>query len=1474
MAQINRIRVNNVKYNFGTQFYDDFVMRFSGKNTIYDLANGGGKSVLMLLLLQNMIPNCTLDDKQPIEKLFRSGNGNTTIHSLVEWKLDACDIRNGFKYMTTGFCARKGRDQGEEADSNRETANIEYFNYCIFYREFGENDIRNLPLVKNGERITYNGLKSYLRDLERRDFGVEVKIFDRKGDYQNFISNYGLYESQWEIVRGINKTEGHVRTYFENNYKTTRKVVEDLLIEEIIEKSYNNRIRKDSDFNDDEEMAKTLLDIKDKLIELSKRKGEINRYDEQIALLDRFGSGLQDFKVLYSDRADIEKRLLDTLLVCRGKAADTRNQLENLLGLVEELKNKFADETKLVALAEIETEILELEKLNSLIEDTTADRNRRIEAKNRSREELYLHENAADYKDYLANKKLYDETKELINNSSTEESKALTQMAALAATKAAFVTDKTEKLTLRKSESEGKLTTLSEQYDKTIEEEQQLFGKVKISEGILQGLESEIAAINSELDELMQETGMLVADRAWELCETAREKINSTAKNISDIEKSIKDNDARNVEYMSSRVTLESNMAKLSEEESYLLHELDEASLVQEKLDKMKSVYGGIGAEQLESIMEELLYKLNRERTANEEALEKLYAYLKCIQNHELPEYDIYYSTVLDYLKNRYGENIISGREILQNMQGEKAANLLETLPQTAFSIFVREADNSYEEICQDKVLTTLNTGSFVIPVLKYSVIEDGTQPFDSEEYVAVCRNMGFLWDEAALAAEIQKTTEDISKYEETVRKNADKCQLVTEDIVFIKTVKGRKDADSIRNRLDAINREKGRITRQREAEIIKVEELNASTAQLYTALENEQTRLEELKKENLFYERTAKNNDKLQSKYQELKDNQAELAKTKKEYGLVLQKSAYEKSLLEQAQSDFDRVKEQLEEIEKDFSANYKPYMSENVQKISGLTEEETDAKMSALKKVISGEMGDISDKEKLLASYEAAMKKSADSILYRGMSMDEAQKAFEEGKMVPCSMDEMLRLKNKVAEAEKSINEADSAIDSQSAQKNRMEGSIEHGKRQYNDKYGEFVREEISNPQGYILSHRQEMSRIQEQILETENKRKNLENDNKDILFMEKDIERIIRNAGLEVPENAVVSGSLNDITTEDYEQLQKQFERLQKEEHKLQNRFTEDKQKLIDALNHLEAYELADEVRNSLIAPNGVPAVEDMVQSIQDTNECIALERDRIEKSISDMERIKDSFENRCVQICSNIRTELDRLPKLSRITLDDEVISIITLSIPYIKEEMYKDRMSVYINETIAGAETFNNPADKLKYMKNRLSWKKMFSVIVTDMNSIKLCLYKREHIKDQSRYLKYEEAVGSTGQSQGIYIQFLIAIIHYIASLNALGKDTAVIGKTIFIDNPFGAAKDVYIWEPIFKLLKTNHVQLIVPARGATPAITKMFDVNYVLGQKMVANRQQTVVVDYRSQIQAEEMEYNIMEYTQTTLDIM
>ena len=43
--------------------------------------------------------------------------------------------------------------------------------------------------------------------------------------------------------------------------------------------------------------------------------------------------------------------------------------------------------------------------------------------------------------------------------------------------------------------------------------------------------------------------------------------------------------------------------------------------------------------------------------------------------------------------------------------------------------------------------------------------------------------------------------------------------------------------------------------------------------------------------------------------------------------------------------------------------------------------------------------------------------------------------------------------------------------------------------------------------------------------------------------------------------------------------------------------------------------------------------------------------------------------------------------------------------------------------------------------------------------------------------------------------------------------------------------------------------------------------------NYILGQKMVGDRQQTVVVDYRSQVNTEDSDYNVTEFTLTTLKL-
>lgn len=1467
MPQINRIRVNNVKYNFGTQYYDDFLMRFSCKNSIYDLANGGGKSVLMLLLLQNLIPNCTLDDKQPIEKLFRTGNDNTAIHSLVEWKLDACDVKNGFKYMLTGFCARKAKESADESERNFETANIEYFNYCIFYREFGENDIKNLPLSNGKERVTYNGLKAYLRDLEKRDFGVEVKIFDRKGDYQNFISNYGLYESQWEIVRGINRTEGHVRTYFESNYKTTRKVIEDLLIEEIIEKSYNNRIRRGEE--DDSQMAKTLLDIKDKLIELAKRREDINVYDEQIALLNDFADRLESFKNIFSDKHTAEEKLITCLLMCRKKLAGEKIKSEEIETKKNELEQKAEELKRLLSVAEIETEMSELEKVDALIEETKGKKDILLHKKNDISEELRYKEAAGDYFDYIRNREKYDELKELINNSSADKAEVLKELKKLAVTKYNFITVRNEKTIREYEESNERAVKLKTELEAASADKMNIYGLMNKTQGLVEELKKETESISSGLDELMSETGIIAAVNAAAGLAEITEEISTAKSNISNLEKLLETERDKFADFRQRITECDARLSLTGEEIDRCSREIEESTELFKRLDNIKNVYGEINTVQLTGKIEKMLRNLSADIVRTGDELDTLKKYEKCIRENTLPEYEKHFNEFYEYLKKRF-DDVKSGAELLMSMNEEERFEAMKAFPQMVYAVF---ADESYDEITKDKSILRLNTGSYIIPVFKKSLFESGEIPY--ENMTVAYRDMTFMSDESKVKAELDKTADDIEKMTDRLKRLNDKYEVIEKDLYDTKYILGQADPDRLEAHIKELRENYDRLENDKRNSIESLEVIRERINGFSESLKAENEHLDKLIVTEGRVKYIKDRNDLLNEKYVSLKEAESKLKDYNREYANIAKKTEY----LESEFKDSDRIrkalKEELDKTEQDFEQKFKAYYDDSTSPYTGMSEEEIDARAGALRKIISEEMGEMADKERLLATYESAMKKALDNLKYNALTLEAAKEAKDRGLLSESTVEERLEMKGRLAKVTDELQILEESINSEQTHRSRIEGSVWHGQKLYEEKYGEFVRENINNPQAYILTARHEISEITGKILSAGKELKALEEANRDALLMEKDITRIVKNAGLEVADNAVLQDDsvMQDFSAEEYELIQKQYEKICREEQKRKNVFLEEKQKLADSLNSLKAYELAGEIKRSLDVPSDIADVDAMIRGLKDTNDCIALERDNIEQGISDMQRIKESFEERCIQICSNIRTELERLPKLSRISLDDEIISMITLSVPYVKEELYRDRMSVYINETVSCAETLSTPEEKLKYIKGQLSWKKLFSVIVTDMNSIKLCLYKREHIKDRSRYLRYEEAVGSTGQSQGIYIQFLIAVINYISNINAAGRDTGATGKTIFIDNPFGAAKDVYIWEPIFKLLKTNHVQLIVPARGATPAITRMFDVNYILGQKMVGDRQQTVVVDYRSQADMDEMDYQIMEFEQTTLNL-
>lgn len=1496
MPQINRVRVNNVKYNFGTQFYDDFVMRFNGKNTIYDLANGGGKSLLMLLILQNLIPNCTLDEKQPIEKLFRGNGGNTTIHSLVEWKLDPCYMKENFKYMTTGFCARKGRSgttddsdgvgssaglgySVQESGATKDTSSVEYFNYVIFYREFGDHDIRNIPLSNGDERITYNGLKTYLRELEKKDFGVSVRIFERKGDYQKFISEYGLYESEWEIVCGINKTEGHVRTYFETNYKTSRKVVEDLLIEEIIQKSFNNKLGVE---NDEGEMARTLLDIKDKLVELSKKHSEMNGYDGQVAAMKEFSKQLVTFEDLYSKKENLKKQLYDMLIASKINLRANQDKYDKLVGNLTHMRKEMSDEQRLISTAQILGEQQSLDEIRILLEETMQRKEKLEELTKEMRTQLIYKETANDYKEYLEYTKQYDEIKQTIDNRLRDHSDVLNELKVIALVK--FEKDKValEKLEEQIDEADKELIASKSYLSKLDLSERNSDRNAAVLESKAAILEKEIVKDEATLRKLMEGGLVIVAENAETAIAETYTRLESLNLQMQEVQTDCSEYVLKLENCRNKLNKVDAGMEMLTEEMVDLATNTSKEESVQKRVDSLSKVYN-------ETDMKSLLNSIITIYKNDLKEIDELESKQKRLKEYETDlaagtyRFDgKQYRQVKEYLMRHYGEDVVDGQTWYSHLNAGQKRDIFKRAPFVRYGFVIK---NDFERIKLDTTLQSFNHSSYIVPILSENILIDMKLEVNSELVRFATKDLEFLNDEAKVEAELQSAKEEIENLELKIAKLKDRTSLIWEDYEFVLCyTKNSMDAnDNQGARLKKAEYQLGKLNEEKNSVLAHIEKLEDR----YTEKKIERKACEDLIKEledSVFDLHKIKElKDRIQERYLEFNEDKQNAKEASLEY--ESSKSQLEEARLAVATTKMTAgiLLKEKSRIEEDWKNIYLPYYSEstdikNSMEYSGLTADQIESRFLGLRAVIEKETADLRDKDVLMNTYMASLQKCRNNIEYRDIVFEEAARLYESKQIYPATSSELMDSKTKLKQYNSDMSGFDKEIEAQSALMNRIEGSIEHGKKQITEKYGVFEAFGCDNPKIFVEQHKALIKKLGESIKDMENKIKSSEGIIKEVQLAEKDLERIIKNSGMIVPQNVDIFGNTNlvtsemkDINADDYEHIFKEFEAVTKSEYKKKEEFQKQKSVLVEKLNRFKSFELANEVTNSVNVPETAQKARELMENIEETNTFILLEKDRIAKGIEDMERIKDNFENRCIQTCINIKTELDRLPSLSKITMEDEVISIIGLQIPYAKEEFFKDRMSSYVNETVTGAESFKNLEERLKYIRNRLTWKKLFSVIVTDMNAIRINLYKRERIKDQSRYLKYEEAVGSTGQSQGIYIQFLIAIINYISSINASSHENSSLGKVIFIDNPFGAAKDIYIWEPIFKLLKTNHVQLIVPARGATPAITGRFEVNYILGQKLVDGKQQTVVVDYHSQVKGEEIEYTTMDFEQTSL---
>ncbi|MDO5558994.1 MAG: hypothetical protein Q4F95_05290 [Oscillospiraceae bacterium] len=231
MPQISKIRVVNCWYNNGKRLIPDETFDFLSpsaqpNNTLIALANGGGKSVLVQMMLQPVCPLRSLGRR--IGDYFEKASDHCYI--LLEWKLDGSN-----EYLLTGISISAGARTDSEDENENKTRTLKHYTFTAKYIPSGTSDytLDNLPLssMENGQFKAQSF--SFVRDLAKNKNNITVFSDSEHEKYRHELLNHGISRFEWEnVISKVNLVEGGLIKYFEA-FRTSDSLINNLLIKTI-----------------------------------------------------------------------------------------------------------------------------------------------------------------------------------------------------------------------------------------------------------------------------------------------------------------------------------------------------------------------------------------------------------------------------------------------------------------------------------------------------------------------------------------------------------------------------------------------------------------------------------------------------------------------------------------------------------------------------------------------------------------------------------------------------------------------------------------------------------------------------------------------------------------------------------------------------------------------------------------------------------------------------------------------------------------------------------------------------------------------------------------------------------------------------------------------------------------------------------------------------------------------------------------
>ncbi len=229
MPQINRVRIVNFSFNDGKRLISDELFDFCNANsnkalnTLINLANGGGKSVLVQLMMQPILPKAQVAGRK-IESFFTKSTDHCFI--LLEWNKD-----NSSEKLLTGIALAAGETSSADEDNTR-GVQVKYYTFLSNYSNYRtQYNIISMPLARKEDHHFTAESFDFIRLLAKRSTGaLEYFSSDDTAPWRNRLTEYGIYQSEWKNTIGrINAEEGGMSKFF-GEFKRAATIIDKLFL--------------------------------------------------------------------------------------------------------------------------------------------------------------------------------------------------------------------------------------------------------------------------------------------------------------------------------------------------------------------------------------------------------------------------------------------------------------------------------------------------------------------------------------------------------------------------------------------------------------------------------------------------------------------------------------------------------------------------------------------------------------------------------------------------------------------------------------------------------------------------------------------------------------------------------------------------------------------------------------------------------------------------------------------------------------------------------------------------------------------------------------------------------------------------------------------------------------------------------------------------------------------------------------------